>query len=174
MSSSGPRFSVSPNAEATRQRSKARLQPDPKAPLREQMREVMRFLHYSHRTEETYWQWTERFLRFHRRPGGDTGMPLVWRHPRDLGAEEVVAFLGHLASERAVAAATQNQALNALVFLYDEVLHRPLGPLDDFVRARRPARLPEVLSRTEVMQVLGAVEPSTRWRWRSSTARVCG
>ena len=159
MSSYGSPFSVSSNMEATRQRPKARLQPNPKAPLREQMREVMRFLHYSHRTEETYWQWTERFLRFHRRPGGDAGEPAIWRHPRDLGAEEVVAFLGHLASERAVAAATQNQALNALVFLYDEVLHRPLGPLDDFVRARRPARLPEVLSRTEVMQVLGAVEP---------------
>ena len=70
-----------------------------------------------------------------------------------------MAFLGHLASGREVAAATQNQALNALVFLYGEVLHLPLGQLDDFVRARRPARLPEVLSRTEVAQVLEAVEP---------------
>ena len=103
MSSSDPQLYASQNVEATRPRPKARLQPNPEAPLREQMREVMRFLHYSPRTEETYWQWTERFLRFHRRPGVDTGGPAVWRHPRDLGAEEVVAFLGHLASGREVA-----------------------------------------------------------------------
>ncbi len=129
----------------------------------------MRFFHYSERTEDAYWQWIERFLRFHRRPvaprpSPGTGAPLApagagrWRHPRDMGAEEVRAFLTHLATERQVAASTQNQALNALVFLYAEVLHQPLGDIGDYVRVQRPARLPEVLSREETRRVLGAVE----------------
>jgi integron integrase len=75
-----------------------------------------------------------------------------------MGAEEVNAFLSHLAVDRQVAAATQNQALNALVFLYSEVLHQPLGELGEFARVNRPARLPEVLSREETRRVLGAVE----------------
>jgi integrase len=74
----------------------------------------------------------------------------------------VVAFLSHLAAERAVAASTQNQALNALVFLYGEVLHQPLGELDEFARARRPARLPEVLTREETRRVLAAVATDYR------------
>lgn len=73
--------------------------------------------------------------------------PEAWRHLREMDAAEVTAFLTHLATVGRVSASTQNQALNALVFLYAEVLHQPLGELGDFARARRPPRMPEVLSR---------------------------
>lgn len=74
----------------------------------------MRFFHYSQRTEDTYWQWIVRYLRFHKRPGVEG--PSGWRHPRDLGAAEVSAFLSDLATSGHVSASTQNQALNAVVF----------------------------------------------------------
>jgi integron integrase len=134
--------------------------PNPAASLREQMREVMRFRHNSPRTEVAYWQWVERFLRFHKRAG--VSGPAAWRHPRELGGAEVAAFLSHLAAERSVSASTQNQALNALVFLYGEVLHQPLGELDAFARAHRPQRLPEVLTREETRRVLAEVEADYR------------
>jgi integron integrase len=152
----------------TRRRERPKLTPNPNARLRDQIHEVMRFLHFSERTEDTYWQWIVRFLKFHRGknlgharphpgplPQGEGG---PWRHPRDLGAAEVNTFLSHLAVELNVAAATQNQALNALVFLYGEVLHQPLGELGEYQRVQRPARLPEVLSRAETQRVLAAVE----------------
>jgi hypothetical protein len=78
---------------------------NPKSKLLDQMREVLRLKHYSLRTEETYVQWARRFLKFHRDQVG------AWRHPRELGATEIVAFLNHLANAEHVAAATQNQAL---------------------------------------------------------------
>jgi site-specific recombinase XerD len=81
----------------------------------------MRFHHYSYRTEKTYQQWIRRFLLFHRRP--DRSDPdRGWRHPRDLGGPEIASFLAHLAVTKDVAASTQNQALNALVFFYEQVL----------------------------------------------------
>lgn len=126
--------------------------------LREQVREVMRFFHYSPRTEETYWHWIERFLRFHRRAGDPGQTQTRWRRPEKMGAPEVAAFLSHLATGGQVAAATQNQALNALVFLYGQVLHQPLGDLGEVARVTRPARLPEVLSRETVNRLLDAVE----------------
>ncbi len=104
-----------PSAAPTRLRVRAGLVPNPQAPLRQQVREVMRFFHYSGRTEATCWQWIERYLRFHKRPG--VSGAAAGRHPRELGAADAHAFLSHLASERKVAASTQNQALNALVFL---------------------------------------------------------
>lgn len=149
-------FELSPNTQQKRQRPLGRLQPDPKASLQEQVREVMRFFHYSHRTEETYWQWIVRYLRFHKRPGVDGAS--AWRHPRELGAPDVSAYLSHLATIGQVSASTQNQALNALVFLYAEVLHQPLGEVAEFARAQRPVRVPEVLSRKEVAQVMAAVD----------------
>ncbi len=184
----------------SQRRERPRLIPNPKLRLREQVHEVMRFLHFSQRTEDSYWQWMVRYLRFHRgvnhetherarkgegkeekvklgklkaemskptpgpSPEGDEVWDSCnsslrgWRHPREMGVAEVNAFLSHLAVERQVAAATQNQALNALVFLYGEVLHEPLGEIGDFERVQRPARIPEVLSRAEVARVLGAVE----------------
>ncbi len=149
--------------------------PNPKARLFDQVREVMRFHHYSLRTEEAYLQWIRRYLQFHRcvltlsqsapppppppPPGGGGGGG--WRHPREMGAAEVAAFLGHLATERDVAAATQNQALNALVFLYGQVLRSPLGELGEFARVTRPARLPTVLTQEETRRVLAALKPGT-------------
>jgi len=112
--------------------------------LLDQVRERLRLKHYSIRTETQYAQWIRRFILFHDK-----------RHPREMGAREVEAFLTHLAVEGNVAAATQNQALSALLFLYREVLDIDLPRLDDVVRAKRPARLPVVLTRSEVSAVLG-------------------
>ncbi len=86
-----------------------RLVPNPKAKLRDQFHEVARFKHLSLRTEQTYWDWTRRFLLFHKEKAGN------WRHPRDLDGPEVKEFLTHLAVARQVVVSTQNQALNALV-----------------------------------------------------------
>jgi len=107
----------------------------------------MRALHYSRRTEKTYWYWIRWFVFFHGK-----------RHPREMGAPEVTAFLGWLATERNVAAATQNQALSALLFLYQKVLGKELPWLADLVRAQRPVRLPTVLSESEVRRVLANVD----------------
>jgi len=111
--------------------------------LREQVRNVIRVNHYSIRTEKSYWYWIRYFIRF-------SGM----RHPAEMGRNEVREFLTWLAVNRNVAAATQNQALNALVFLYDKVLNTPLGDIGDTVRATKPARLPVVLSHSEAMSVI--------------------
>ncbi|WP_300455531.1 integron integrase [Accumulibacter sp.] len=111
--------------------------------LLDQLRDRIRLKHYSIRTEAQYVQWARRFILFHGK-----------RHPRDMGAREVEAFLTHLAVEGRVAAATQNQALSALLFLYREVLGIDLPWLDGVVRAKRPARLPVVLSGNEVHRVL--------------------
>ena len=91
-----------------------RLVPNAKARLRDQFHEVARFKYFARRTETSYWQWVVRYLRFHRQDG-------QWRHPRDLPPQAVAAFLSDLAVRQQVAAATQNQALNALVFMYGQV-----------------------------------------------------
>jgi len=140
--------------------------PNPKARLFDQVREVMRFHHYALRTEEAYLQWIRRFLIFHRTRSAPEffsagGEPGSWRHPREMGEAEVEAFLSHLAVARDVAASTQNQALNALVFLYEQVLQRPLGVLSEFARVNRPARLPAVLTAEETQRVLAALKPGT-------------
>jgi integron integrase len=116
-----------------------------------QLRDAIRRRHYSLRTEQAYVHWTKRFIYFSGK-----------RHPRELGAVEVTTFLNHLATERNVAAATQNQALSALLFLYKEVLELPLPWLDALDRAKRPARLPTVLSRAEVQRLLAAMT-GTKW-----------
>ncbi len=119
--------------------------------LMQQVRDVIRRCHYSRRTEETYVQWIKRFIHFH-----------GTRHPRDLGEAEVTSFLNYLARDRQVAAATQNQALSALLFLYKQVLDRRLDWLDGLERAKRPARVPTVLSAAEVQRLLSQLE-GTRW-----------
>lgn len=111
--------------------------------LLDKLRAEIRLAGYSPRTAAAYASWVRRFIRFH-------GM----RHPRELGPAEIVAFLSWLATERNVSASTQNQALAAIIFLYRRVLDLDLPWLDDIVRARRPARLPTVLSRTEVALLL--------------------
>lgn len=111
--------------------------------LLDQVRDRIRVKHYSIRTETQYVQWTKRFILFHGK-----------RHPRDMGPKEIEAFLTHLAVEGNVSASTQNQALSALLFLYREVLGMEVPWLDKVVRAKRPQRLPVVLSKQEVRAVL--------------------
>jgi site-specific recombinase XerD len=110
--------------------------------LEDQIREVMRFKHYSLRTEESYVGWYRQFVYFH-------GL----RHPGEMGAAEVEAFLSHLAVVRNVVAATQNQALNALVFLFREVLKKEFEGVDA-MRAKQSRRLPVVLSVEETRKLL--------------------
>lgn len=115
------------------------------------VRERLRLRHYSLRTEKSYVGWMRRYIRF---CGG--------RHPRALGAVEVTTFLTHLAVDLKVAAATQNQALQALLFLYRDVLVIDLPHLDQVVRAVRPHRLPVVLTRDEVRRVFANLEGRSR------------
>jgi integron integrase len=115
--------------------------------LLDRLRAELRVRRYSPRTEEAYAHWVRRFVLFHGK-----------RHPAGLGGPEIAAFLSHLACVERVAAATQNQALNALAFLYREVLCQPLGELQGIVRAQRPRSLPVVLSRDEVQALLARLE----------------
>jgi len=119
--------------------------------LLEQVHEVVRRRYLSRRTEEAYVHWIKRFIYHAGR-----------RHPATLGELEVTAFLNHLAVERKVSAATQNQALSALLFLYKQVLGRELAWLDGMQRASRPPRLPVVLTRAEVGRLLDGLH-GTRW-----------
>ncbi|MBX3630701.1 MAG: integron integrase [Nitrosomonas sp.] len=111
--------------------------------LLDRVRDRIRIRHYSLRTETQYVQWIKRFILFHSK-----------RHPQEMGAVEVEAFLTHLAVTGKVSASTQNQALSALLFLYKEVLLIDLPWLDKVVRAKQPQRLPVVLTRTEVRTIL--------------------
>ncbi len=113
------------------------------SPFLDSVRDSMRVRHYSIRTEQAYLGWIKRFILFHNK-----------RHPRELGEKEVVEFLTHLAVSRRVAPGTQNQAFNALVFLYKVVLGRPLEDLSTTVRAKKPQKLPVVLTPQEVGKVL--------------------
>jgi integrase len=118
-----------------------------KPKLLDQVREAIRIRHYSIRTEEAYVSWIKRFILFHGK-----------RHPLEMGEDEITRFLSALAVHGQVSASTQNQALCALVFLYHHVLGQNLGWLDDVVRAKRPQRLPVVLTRPEVKALLGALD----------------
>ena len=119
--------------------------------LLDQVHEAIRRRYFSRRTEEAYVHWIKRFIYFSGR-----------RHPAALGEAEVTEFLNHLATERKVAASTQNQALSALLFLYKEVLGRELAWLDGLHRATRPPRLPVVLTRNEVERLLAELQ-GLRW-----------
>ena len=119
--------------------------------LLDQVRAVCRARHYSIRTERTYVNWIRRFVCFHGK-----------RHPCRLGAAHVRSFLTYLAVERHVAAATQNQALNAIVFLYRRVLKQELGEIGPFDRAKDARRLPLVLSRREVQAVIAQLDGTPR------------
>ncbi len=121
--------------------------PLPKPRFLDRVRESLRTRHYSARTEKAYVGWIRRYILFHGK-----------RHPAEMGAAEVSRFLTSLAVDRSVAASTQNQALSALLFLYREVLGQDLPWLEDLVRAKRPPRLPVVLTRDEVRAVLDRVE----------------
>ena len=115
-----------------------------KPKLLEQVRDVIRCKHYSIRTEQAYIDWIKRFIIYHGK-----------RHPGEMAEEEVAEFLTHLARDLNAAASTQNQALSALLFLYKEVLKQEIGWLEKVQRAKKPPKLPVVLSRGEVKQIFG-------------------
>lgn len=119
----------------------------PKPRLLDRVREAVRTRHYSRRTEKAYVHWVKRYIFFHGK-----------RHPAEMGAPEVSAFLTSLAVQGKVAPSTQNQALSALLFLYREVFAVELPWLDDVVRAKRPLHLPVVLTRGEVRAVLQGLD----------------
>lgn len=115
--------------------------------LIDQVRMELRVRHYSFKTEEAYVSWIRRYIRFH-------GI----RHPRDMGEKEVFSYLSFLAVKRNVSTSTQNQALSALLFLYRDVLGIRLDWLDSLVRAKKPKRLPEVLTKSDVRCVLNQMD----------------
>lgn len=119
--------------------------------LLDQVRELIRIRHYSIRTEQAYVQWIRRFILFHGK-----------RHPREMGAPELTAFLSDLAVQRNVAASTQNQALHAILFLYRDVLNIDLPWLNEVQRAKQPQRLPVVFTREEVRALMAQLE-GTMW-----------
>jgi integron integrase len=121
------------------------------ARLLDRVRYAIRLRHYSIRTEEAYVGWIRRFILYHRK-----------RHPDSMGADEVSDFLSHLATNEGVASSTQGQALSALLFLYREVLGAPLAHLENLVRARRPRRVPVVLTREEVRALLAQMSGTPR------------
>jgi integrase len=118
--------------------------------LLDRVREVIRARHYSRRTEKAYVAWIRRYILFHGK-----------RHPAEMGATEITAFLSSLAVQAHVAASTQNQALSAL-FLYRGVLEQDLPWLDEVVRAKRPERLPVVLTRSEIRAIVGGLSGTPR------------
>jgi site-specific recombinase XerD len=126
-----------------------------RSPFLDSVREAVRVRHYNYRTEQAYVHWVRRFILFHGK-----------RHPGELGEAQVAGFLSDLAVRRKVAASTQNQALKPLAFLYKAVLGRPLGEVAGVVRAKRPRRLPTVLSSREVGALLGQM--------RGSAWLICG
>lgn len=113
----------------------------------DRVRDRLRLKHYSLRTETAYLGWIKRYILFHGK-----------RHPADMGKAEAEAFLSSLAVERNVSASTQSQALSALLFLYREVLALELPWLDDVTRAKKPVRLPTVLTRAETLALLEKIE----------------
>lgn len=115
--------------------------------LLDQMRESMRVRHYARRTEDTYCHWVKRYIYFH-----------AVRHPKDMAEPEINAFLTYLAVKEKVSASTQNQALSALLYLYRHVLDRDVGDLGEVIRARKPKRLPVVLTVAEVKKIIDCMD----------------
>ena len=125
-------------------------EPKPKK-LLEQVQEALRTKHYSYRTEQTYIDWIRRYILFHQK-----------QHPKDLGVEEIRAFIAHLATDRKVATSTQNQALSAILFLYRTVLQQEINLPPDLINPSRPKRLPTVLTHEEAMTVINAMRGTPR------------
>jgi len=124
--------------------------PKPKK-LLDQVREALRTKHYSYRTEQTYIDWIKRYILFHKK-----------QHPKELGVDEIREFIAHLATDRKVAASTQNQALSAILFLYRTVLQQEINLSPDLIKPSRPKRLPTVLTHEEAMSVIDAMRGTTR------------
>jgi integron integrase len=126
-------------------------QPSAKPPLLEQVRHHLRLKHYSIRTEDTYVQAIKRFILYHDK-----------RRPREMGMDEIRQYLSHLATDGRVAASTQNVALSALLFLYREVLGREMEFIEGIERAKRPARVPTVLTSEQVRRLLAQLSGQHR------------
>jgi integron integrase len=122
-----------------------------KPKLLDQVRQAIRTRHYSYRTEKAYVHWIKCFIFFHNK-----------RHPAEMGEKEIAQFLSGLASDGHVSASTQNQALNALLFLYKGILERKIGLIHGVVRANRPKKIPVVLTQEEVKRILDCLE-DTPW-----------
>ena len=135
--------SVTTRSNMTIKRPSDTSETDRKPKLMDRLYEALRSRHYSRRTEQTYCHWVRRFIFFHK-----------VRHPAEMAAPEINTFLIHLAVKEKVSASTQNQALSALLFLYRHVLDRKVGDLGEVIRARKPKRLPVVMTRDEVKAVL--------------------
>lgn len=135
--------SVATNSNRTRKCPSGTLETDRKPKLMDNLREALRSRHYSKRTEQTYCHWVKRYIFFHK-----------VRHPKEMAESEINDFLTHLAVKEKVSASTQNQALSALLFLYRHVIGREVGDLGKVIRARKPTRLPVVMTRDEVKAVL--------------------
>lgn len=118
-----------------------------KSAFLQQVRDTIRAKNYSIRTEQTYLYWITYFIRFHQ-----------LRHPKDMADDEVRDFLNYLALEKNIAANTQKVALNALVFVYRNIINRPLGDFSDFYRARSPKKLPTVLSQEEIKKLFSYLD----------------
>jgi len=118
-----------------------------KSPFLEEVRELMRVQHYAIRTEQAYVEWIKLFILFHGK-----------RNPAEMGESEIANFLTHLVVDRNVAPATQGQALNALIFLYRKVLNRPMGEIPGIVRSKKKIKIPVVLTRLEVSNLLSNLE----------------
>ncbi|MBM3153591.1 MAG: integron integrase, partial [Chloroflexi bacterium] len=111
--------------------------------LLEQVGDAIRIKHYSTRTEQTYKDWIRRYILFHNK-----------RHPNDMGSQEIQAFIAHLATQRHLAASSQNQALSAILFLYRHVLQKDIDLPPDLIRAEKSKTLPTVLTHQEALAVL--------------------
>ncbi len=128
------------------------ISPFPKGKkLLDQLRDAIRTKHYSYRTEQTYVDWCKRYILYHHK-----------RHPAEMGVPEIQAFIIYLANDQNVAASTQNQALSAILFLYRNVLLRDIEFPTDIVRAKKPERLPTVLTKAEVLAILGRMSGTPR------------
>lgn len=141
-------FSIYCLYQIDRMENLPKFRPNPRSRLMDQVREVLRYHHYSYRTEKTYCDWIVRYIKFH-------GARV---HPRDMGKTEIEAYLSHLATHGKVSASTQRQALNAIIFLYKHVLDIPIDGEIAPIKARRYRRPPVVMTQREVQLVLSHME----------------
>jgi integrase len=144
--------SINPTLAAIEGGLNSQLLPMSQKPkLIDQVRQAIRTRHYSDKTEKAYVHWIKRYIFFHDK-----------RHPQEMAEAEIASFLSSLASDGHVSASTQNQAFNALLFLYKEVLDKKIGLIDGVVRAKRPLRLPVVLTKEEVKKVIDRMSGAPR------------
>jgi integrase len=123
---------------------KKKFSPDPQLKLMDQVRQVLRYHHYSYRTEKTYCNWIIRFLKFYR----------YQIHPRDMGKKEIETYLSHLATKINVSTSTQRQAMHAILFLYNHVLDIPIDEMLEHIESKQIRHIPVVMTQNEVKKVL--------------------